>query len=229
MADAAELQAIGDEREKRFRATRAAFQSMWVAGTVGAFFAALSRSLPPHLRELTFTPDWLYTIDCALRYMYLVWFLTYFFISNIGNQRRVSPNRHDIPYNVLQSACALLAAFALDLSTPGAGWTLRAFTIAMAYSNGAIFVLCLFALFWYRSTPPTEVNSLRFFGLLVSFAALCLSFVPLDRPTSLALFGLSALLLWAALALFTYRRLTIQASELAYWKAHNFWRADEQH
>jgi lysylphosphatidylglycerol synthetase-like protein (DUF2156 family) len=196
---------------------------------VGAFFAALTRSLPPHLRELTLTPDWLYTIDCTLRYVYLVWFLAYFFLSNIGNQRRVSPNRHDIPYNILQSFCALMAAAALDLSAPGAGWTLRAFTSAMTYSNGAVFVLSLFGLLWYRATPPTEVNGLRLFGLVVSFVGVCLSFGHFDRRTSLILFSLAALLLWAALVQFIFKRLAIQPSEQAYWRAHNYWRADEQH
>ena len=229
MAEAAEAKAISEEKDKRFKAARAAFQSMWVSGTVGAFFAALTRSLPPHVRELTLSPDWQYTIDCTLRYIYLVWFLAYFFTSNIGNQRRLSPNRHDIPYNILQSFCALLAAFALDLSVPGAGWTLRAFTSAMAYSNAAIFVLCIFALLWYRSTPPTEVNGLRIFGLVVSGAGVCLSFGHFDRPTTLTLFGLCAVLLWTALIRFIYRRLTVQPSELQYWHIHNYWRADEQH
>jgi hypothetical protein len=99
----------------------------------------------------------------------------------------------------------------------------------MAYSNAAIFVLSLFGLLWYRSTPPTEVNGLRTFGLLVSGAGVCLSFGRFDRPTSLMLFGLSAVLLWGALLWFIYRRLTIQPSELQYWQAHNYWRSDEPH
>ena len=60
------------EEEKRERlaakkkvrdAARKAFQTMWVAGTVGAFFAALTRNLPVHMRDLSSSPDAAYTLD----------------------------------------------------------------------------------------------------------------------------------------------------------------------
>src|SRR5712692_5259995 len=88
--------------EKRL-AFQKAFQDLWVAGTLGAFFTAFARSLPVHLREISRHFDTEYTIDRFVRYGYLLWLLAYFLISNLQNRQSKTLNKWDITYDVVQS------------------------------------------------------------------------------------------------------------------------------
>jgi hypothetical protein len=211
------------ENDKRWAAAGKAFQTVWVAGTVGAYFSALTRSLPVHFRERTLTPDWPYTIDRFLRYGYVVWLLAYFITSNVLNQREPNPQATrpkrqfdiplDIPFDVIQSFCALIAMFALGFTVADAGFPYPSFRLAYAFANGAIFVICLAALRWFRSVPPTEVNVYRVVGLIVSLASIGLSFARFQDATALTLFGLSEAVLWAMLISYSWMRLRVQPSE----------------
>jgi hypothetical protein len=92
------------------------FERMWVAGTLGAFFAAFVRTIPIDARTLTFhfqSVCWPCTWDRVIRYGYLLWLLDYFFISNVRNEEQVPPKVKDLVFDVLQSTSALGAAIFL--------------------------------------------------------------------------------------------------------------------
>jgi branched-subunit amino acid transport protein AzlD len=199
--------------EKRCLAAKKALQSMWVAGTVGAFFTALTRNLPIHFQERSMSPNWLYTLDRGLRYGYLVWLLIYFFISNLKASDPASiPTKWDIAYDVLQSACALVAAFALGFIAQGSGFEATSYGWAMGFANGAILVISGFSLFWWF-TPPREINLHRSIGVVVSLAAIVVAVANLPRQTSLVLFALLQFILWVTLYSYIRKRLTHQPSE----------------
>src|SRR5260370_8721867 len=60
-----------------------AFRKMWMVGALGVYFTALVRSL---LTDVFGVPVWLgqqHRRDLIVRYLYVLWFLTYFFISHV--------------------------------------------------------------------------------------------------------------------------------------------------
>ncbi len=214
----ARLKAAGEtkkreEDQKRLVAAKRAFRSMWVAGTAGAFFTALTRNLPLHFQERSLSPDFLYTLDRFLRYGYLLWLLTYFFTSNLENEPDSVPEKWDIPFDVLQSVCALVAAFGLGFIVPGSGFTVSSYRWAMGFANGAILVICIFSLIWFRDAPPTEVNPHRITGTVISSVGLVVALVGLPRLPALLLFAILQLALWVTLYLYIRKRLTLQPSE----------------
>ena len=107
---------------ERRKAAKRAFQKLWVAGTLGAFFTAFARTLPVHIKEWAWPPDAPYTIDLIVRYGYLLWLLAYFFISNLENEQSKSePKKWEITFDILQSLSGLMAALFKDLpDSPGA-------------------------------------------------------------------------------------------------------------
>jgi len=202
-----------EEDRKRMVAAKRAFRSMWVAGTAGAFFTALTRNLPLHFQERSLSPDVLYTLDRFLRYGYLLWLLTYFFTSNLENEPDSIPEKWDIPFDVLQSACALVAAFGLGFIVPGSGFAVTSYGWAMGFANGAILVICIFSMIWFRDVPPTEVNPHRITGAIISCVGLVVALAGLPRLPALLLFATLQLALWATLYLYICKRLTLQPSE----------------
>jgi hypothetical protein len=143
----------------------------------------------------------------------LVWLLIYFFISNLKASDPASiPTKWDIAYDVLQSACALVAAFALGFIAQGSGFEDTSYGWAMGFANGAILVISGFSLFWWF-TPPREINLHRSIGVVVSLAAIVVAVANLPRQTSLVLFALLQFILWVTLYSYIRKRLTHQPSE----------------
>jgi hypothetical protein len=95
------------KHDENRKLSKRAFQHLWVAGTLGAFFTALARNLPVHLSQMTAAYDLKYTLDVFVRYAYLIWLLGYFFMSALQNNRSSTPTWRDILFDVLQSTVSL--------------------------------------------------------------------------------------------------------------------------
>jgi hypothetical protein len=181
-----------------------AFQRLWVAGTLGAFFTSLARTIPIDVRKLkdSFSPD--EALNTLLRYAYMIWLIWYFFLSNLRSQSERLPKTNEIRYDVIQSIFALTAAFYLDFLVANEHHGINAF----AFANLAIAVICGFAWFWFK--PNTQLQPVRFLGTLVSLAsALSVWILPMwwsERAVRRLLF-VSVAILGIALAIFHIVRL----------------------
>src|SRR5437016_11087760 len=106
------------EQTKKNKAWKA-FRDLWVAGTVGGFLAALMRSVPLDATILAHPPSCRFVVDLLMRYVYLVWFIVYFLVSNLGEGE---PEKGDVAFDVTQSAASFAAAFALGIAVRGEGF-----------------------------------------------------------------------------------------------------------
>jgi uncharacterized protein involved in response to NO len=200
--------------ESRKAAARA-FQRMWVAGTLGALFTAFARFLPKHLMEMSwqFNPD--YTLDRLLRYGYLLWLTAYFFISNLKNEEQ-DPTKPDIVYDILQSICALIAAFYLGFALDGIALET---TGAMLAANGAIFVICVAAWQMFRDLSTKAVNFLRLAGAVISFGTILIAFSSLSDRAALIAYLVLEIPLFLLLVLYILIRLNSAQQKRAPEKA----------
>jgi hypothetical protein len=198
------------KNDKKRTAFAKGFQKLWVAGTMGAFFTALARNLPVHLKQFAWPCDWNYTIDLFVRYGYLLWLLFYFLVSNIRiDDEDYVRSKWDIPFDVGQSACSLTAAFFLGFILPDQPYKLGAYAI----TNGVICAICFaaFALF-DPSDAAKGINRLRIAGGVISFLSIVLALVVREvmgaPPTWV--FGMFAGLLFSLiLILVAYYRIRI--------------------
>jgi hypothetical protein len=176
----------------RHLAVTRAFQKMWVAGTVGAFFSSIGRALPVNLHWFWEHLGWDAAGDLLLRYAYLLWLLGYFLISSVGLDRpQYTPSRKDIGYDVVQSVAALAAAYFLgflQLDT-SYGW------IKFAFANLAILVICGLSLKWFREKATEGVNALRWYGVAISLTALLVPLIPQPEWVRRCVFGVTLVLL----------------------------------
>jgi hypothetical protein len=93
-----------------------AFQRLWVAGTMGAYFTALAHSLPETITRLSQgrLPFDDVAVIC-LSYGYLLWLLFYFLTSATNNDHPAAGRgRWDVAFDVTQSVGGLIAAFFWD-------------------------------------------------------------------------------------------------------------------
>jgi hypothetical protein len=160
--------------DKKRKAFAKGFQKLWVAGTMGAFFTALVRNLPVHLKQFAWPCDWNYTIDLFVRYGYLLWLLTYFLVSTVGiDDEGYEATKRDIIYDVGQSAFSLTAAFFLGFVLPDQHYKLGAYAI----TNGVICAICFVALWWFHDARSATkgINRLRGAGGVISLLSLALA------------------------------------------------------
>jgi hypothetical protein len=169
---------MGEDRPPKSDKKRTAFvkgfQKLWVAGTMGAFFTALVRNLPVHLKQRAWPCDWNYTIDLFVRYGYLFWLLAYFLVSTVGiDDENNQSTKWDITYDVGQSVFSLTAAFFLGFVLPDQTYKLGAYAI----TNGVICAICFVALWWFHDATGATVgiNRLRIVGGMISLLSLVLA------------------------------------------------------
>jgi hypothetical protein len=143
---------------------RLAFQNLWVAGTLGAFFVALATNLPSHILQFSWSPDPIYTISIYLKYGYLLWFLSYFFISNLKNEQQEQATKRDLFFDVTQSTVALISAYALGFIVSGVDLGFTAYIIA----NAAIFLICILSLCFYGCGASEGVNRIRVYVAIIA-------------------------------------------------------------
>jgi len=178
-----------------------AFRRLWVAGTLGAFFAALANNIPTHVRQLTGSlPITDSIFDRSLRYGYLLWFLVYFFVSNLHIDDSTVRYR-DIVYDVVQSFLSLTSLYFLGFVRPDTSYRLGAYAI----TNAGILAICLLAIAWFRSQPKAKeygINRLRWAGALLSGISLLLALLGTFGRSLLVAFLILQLILWALLLLY---------------------------
>ncbi len=192
------------EDDGRKLAVTRAFQKMWVAGTVGAFFSSIARALPVNVEWFVARQSWENFGDLLLRYFYMLWLLSYFLVSSVGLDRpSYKPSRKDIWYDVLQSFGAFLAAYFLGflkLDT-SYGW------IKFVMANGVIFVICALSLYWFHENATAGVNRLRIYGTVISLAAVFIPCVPVADWVRRSMFlGTYAVLVWVLVMYIRIRR-----------------------
>jgi membrane-associated HD superfamily phosphohydrolase len=140
-------------------------------------------------------------------------------LSNLRSQAPDQPPKvNEVPYDVLQSLFALVAAFYLDflglISNQRHG--IHAFGVA----NLAIFFLCFLAWFWFPGDRANEkdkkLQQARLFGWLVSLVAVAATLIlPIywnERVTRVFL-GISLIVLLFLLRIFHKARLNQLAVE----------------
>jgi len=180
----------------RRQATLRAFQRLWVAGTLGAFFSLLVRNIPLDWQERSWPGDFNYTADRFIRYGYLFWFIAYFLISNLDNDYQdPAPTWKELFYDVVQSAGALTAAFFLGFGQPDAHYRLYAHAIF----SGEIALICTVSLIFFHKNATAGVNLLRAVGGVISFAAVALALWSDEQKAVFVLLGALHLGLWAVL------------------------------
>lgn len=145
-----------------------AFQSMWVAGTLGAFFTAFARNIPLHIDHAinSTSISWEYTADVLLRFAYAAWFLAYFFLSNLDNEA-ATPDERAVAFDVVQSIASLGAIYCFGFAVTGRGFSEEQPGPSLAAANVAVGVVCLFSVLFYGTVTPQH-NLLRLCGLAVA-------------------------------------------------------------
>ncbi len=178
-----------------------AFRDLWVAGTVGGFLAALMRSLPLDARKLWFeSPGGLFTFDLALRYAYLLWFIAYFFLSNL---RKDELEKWDVAFDVIQSAASFAAAFALGIAVHGEGYQFDRSSEAFQFANAAILTISFFSLvFFLRRDNWTQKRPLHLLRILGGVTAIVGLLVSRNQPLSLLALAVTLAILTVLLILF---------------------------
>jgi hypothetical protein len=186
------------------------FQKLWVAGTMGAFFTALARNLPVHLKQFAWPCDWNYTLDLFVRYGYLLWLLFYFLVSNIRiDDEDYVRSKWDIPFDVGQSACSLTAAFFLGFILPDQPYKLGAYAI----TNGVICAICIAALALFDPSDAAKgIDRLRIAGGVISALSVVLALVVrevMGAPPTWVFGMFAGLLFFLILILGAYYRIRI--------------------
>jgi hypothetical protein len=182
-----------------------AFQRLWVAGTLGAFFTTLARTLPGDLHQLVYEFNPGFALNVVLRYGYQLWLIWYFFLSNLRSQNDDPPKKHEVPYDVVQSVCGLIAAYYLGfLVSPNlAEHPYGTFHGILAYlaPNGAICVICFLAWLLFRE-KHLELQTPRLVGAGIGAASLVLVVAIRNGPW----WSVSTLLLSLAVLLWPLRK-----------------------
>ncbi|HLW53468.1 MAG TPA: hypothetical protein VKW06_11550 [Candidatus Angelobacter sp.] len=171
------------------------FQRLWVAGSLGAFFTSLARTLPGDIRNVTVET----APHTVLRYLYMIWFISYFFVSNLRTQSNEIPEVREIPFDVIQSIAGLTAAFFLDFLVTNEHHGISAFAAA----SFAIAAICGFALFWFRRDEP-GLQIARLIGFLL---ALCVGIAIMAGYVASWMLWTSVAILFLLLAMFTLIRI----------------------
>jgi hypothetical protein len=123
-----------------------AFLKLWVAGTVGGFFAALVRNVAIDVQKASLHPDWCYTADLLLSYGYFGWLIAYFFLSNLRLEYE-TPTTWAVIFDVTQSLCAFIAALCLGFVLPSRDFSsFPRSSGSFVAANAAIAILAVLSL-----------------------------------------------------------------------------------
>jgi hypothetical protein len=185
---------------------------LFVAGTLGALFTTVARNMPDIIRDISVHPQLEYTLDRCLRWLYFLWLVVYFFVSNVGLERErqaqdgsISPS--DTKYYISQSVLALTAAYFLGFLVPNTQFE----WFAYVSSNVAQAVICFLALAWYRNDNNEQriygINRLRLMGGITSAIAVTATVALGSRTVELVVLLLLQFVMWVILL--QYRRIRI--------------------
>ncbi len=153
-------------------------QKLFVAGALGAFFTSIAFALPGDVKSLVFLPgagdlDWRATVRMALRYLYMLWLLWYFVLTNMENEELgATRDMRDLGFDILQSLLAIAAAYSLGFIDRAVDYGLGGYGVA----NLSIAGICLFALILFPANARAGVNLLRILGLLFALLGAVVAF-----------------------------------------------------
>ena len=146
----------------RLQEAKKSVRRFWVAGTAGAFLSGLSRTIPVDLTTISRTPDWPYTAELVLRYIYMLWFLSYFAIASFSTEQEAADHstKWDIAYDVMHSMLAIVAVYYLGFVTRGKPENIAE---TFQYANFAILFLSAMSWLMFKTwmKPCSRISVLR--------------------------------------------------------------------
>ncbi len=180
-----------------------AFRQMWVGGALGVYFTAVARNL---LTDVFGQPGGL-DEPHIIRYGYVLWFLVYFFVTNLRITR--PPDRWDVTFDVFQAVIGFLVAFALGFLDRQEGFSFAHQANAVIASDLGIIGIAGVAIVLF---PSRDLKLRRDVKLLLRVLAIVVAIVsasaafyyPYDL-TANARLSLPAL--WILLVLFVWNRM----------------------
>jgi len=206
-------QSAPERNAERRTAFAKALERLLLVSTSGAFFFALARSIPVHAQELTWPPNWIYTLDLFLRYLCLVWFLAYFFVSSVHNDKlKGSRDAKDLGFDALQSIAVLAATYALGFVLPDRGFAFKDGLYPFVFSNAVVLLICLTSLWLFADTQNLGLNRVRWFAAAVALVAIAVSLCALHSVLILGFLLFLQFLLWLAWWAYFRIRLDIDVS-----------------
>ncbi len=153
----------------RLQEAKKAVRRFWVAGTAGAFLSGLSRTIPVDLATISRTPNWPYTAELVLRYIYMLWFLSYFAIASFSTEREAADHstKWNIAYDVTHSMLAIVAVYYLGFVTRGKPENIAE---TFQYANFAILFLSAMSWLMFKSweRPCSRISVLRLLAGILS-------------------------------------------------------------
>jgi hypothetical protein len=174
-----------------------AFERLLLVSTSGAFFFALARNVPVHAREFQLPPDWPYTLDRILRYLFLTWFLAYFFVSAVNNDQSNNSRRpKDILFDVGQSVAVLSATYGLGFVLPKRGFGFDDGLVAFRFSSVVVVLICLASLWLFHEGAPAGLNRARRIGLVIGGIAALVAWTMARGTLALLILLLCQSFLW---------------------------------
>jgi len=177
--------------------TKKAFRYMWVAGALGAYFIAVIRKLLTDFFGVPAPLTGLPIGDVLVRYGYVLWFLTYFFVTNL--RLTADPDDWDVPFDVIQGAIGLSVAFAMGFLDQQQGFSFAHQAYAVIFADAGIIVIALLALCWFKKP---KLKAIRLVGAAVAAASGVAAY--LGGPGWLT--GVLLVGLWVLLVLFIWKR-----------------------
>jgi peptidoglycan/LPS O-acetylase OafA/YrhL len=169
-----------------------ALVKLFMGGAVGAFFVALASDIPVDIQSLTVITgqrvNWTHTLDRAVRYEYLLWFLIYFWVSDFRREKEEAeptfPSPYDVFFYLAQCVLSLGAVFYLGMLVPQEGF--KRYGCAVLAGDIAIGLICLFSL-KYRNDEEgnykLKLNALRVVALLLACISGCCAYLAPQRPS----------------------------------------------
>lgn len=148
----------------RSRHTRA-LTDLWITTTLGAYFFFIVQNLAydiPLLPQLGYST----VVEMLMRYGYLLWFVSYFFVSNHRNNNAGEIKARDFVFDVVQCVVAFSAAYYMGFLTRTDAHHTKSIVEAVVAANAAVVIICLGSLIGFRKTSSDELNSLRACGAL---------------------------------------------------------------
>jgi hypothetical protein len=195
-----------------------ALERLLLVSTAGAFFFALARNVPLHAKEFSWHPNWEYTLDRLLRYLCLIWFLAYFFVSSVNNDLSDEGRRlKDIGFDFGQSIAVLAATYALGFVITDRGFGFEDGMRAFLFSNIVLLVICVGALWLFSGDSESGelkkgLKRVRWAGVAISLiGALVAGLAPRGTCSLVVLLFLQVLLWVLWLAFFCLRLLPAPA------------------
>jgi len=177
-----------------------AFRKLWVVGVLGAYFIAVIKKLLTDFFGAPALPTGPPIGDLLVRYGYVLWFLTYFFVTNQRLDR--DPEKWDLPFDVIQAAIGFIVVFALGFLDQQQGFSFAHQADAVIVANVGIIGIAGLALKWFPIPKVKTVKPLRLAGAAVAAASGVAAYLGApSRVTGVLLVGL-----WVLLVVFVQER-----------------------